>query len=638
MAKKSLVAFGMLVVAQVAWAQVTMNEIKLVGAGTTGIGQHVFHRAYSVALSADGTTALVGGAGVSAARVFTRSDAAWSQQASIPLGSDAVAGGRGFSVAISGDGNTAIVGGALTDDDLVGGAWVYTRSGGEWTQQGPRLVGTDGPRRMSEGYAVAISADGTTAIVGAPWTDDGVGAARVYTRSGGVWAQQGPKLVGSGALGPANQGYSVALSANGNTAIVGGPFDNASWEGEGMGAAWVYTRSGEVWTQQGGKLIGAGPEGQDFPDFGDSVALSADGSTAISGGPWDGSGVGGGWVFTRSGGQWSQQGIKLVGSGAIVGAAQGYSVAISGDGNTAVIGGPWDDSKAGAVWVFTNSDGSWMQKGAKLVGGGAVGSASQGASVAIAADGKTLLIGGPDDGDTGAAWAHSIFLTQSLWVPVATHDAGLNHSQWRSDLGLLNTGFATANVQVRFHSRNGVVSSSTYVPAGVQSILSDVVGQLGASGQGSLEVITDRELKITVRTYNLAGPDSGCFPNSTQGQNYPVIEAGDGLEAGDSAYLPALVENAAYRCNIGVVNTGDVSAKVLIELYNGAGAKLNEYTLLLTPGQWAQKNQPFKSIAGETAMDRGYAKVTVQSGTGVFALASIIDNVTNDPTAVAMQR
>ena len=89
----------------------------------------------------------------------------------------------------------------------------------------------------------------------------------------------------------------------------------------------------------------------------------------------------------------------------------------------------------------------------------------------------------------------------------------------------------------------------------MQSILSDVVGQLGASGQGSLEVITDRELKITVRTYNLAGPDSGCFPNSTQGQNYPVIEAGDGLEAGDSAYLPALVENAAYRCNIGVLTS-----------------------------------------------------------------------------------
>ena len=65
----------------------------------------------------------------------------------------------------------------------------------------------------------------------------------MFTRSGGVWTQQGGKLVGSGASGNAEQGLSVALS--GDTAIVGGHIDNGS-----AGAAWVFTRSGGTWSQQ----------------------------------------------------------------------------------------------------------------------------------------------------------------------------------------------------------------------------------------------------------------------------------------------------------------------------------------------------------------------------------------------------
>jgi hypothetical protein len=80
----------------------------------------------------------------------------------------------------------------------------------------------------------------------------GIGATWVYTRSNGVWTQQGSKLVGSGASGPSNQGWSVALSGDGNTAIVGGVTDNAD-----VGAAWVFTRSGGIWTQQGSKLVGS---------------------------------------------------------------------------------------------------------------------------------------------------------------------------------------------------------------------------------------------------------------------------------------------------------------------------------------------------------------------------------------------
>jgi hypothetical protein len=127
-----------------------------------------------------------------------------------------------------------------------------------------------------------------------------MGAAWVWTRSGGVWTQQGTKLVGTGASGLfASQGGSVTLSADGNTALVGGPSDNYSAVANtSMGAVWVFTRSGGVWTQQGAKLVGTGASG--FASQG-AVALSADGHTALVGGPGDNSSVGAVWVFVVAG-------------------------------------------------------------------------------------------------------------------------------------------------------------------------------------------------------------------------------------------------------------------------------------------------------------------------------------------------
>jgi hypothetical protein len=120
------------------------------------------------------------------------------------------------------------------------------------------------------------------------------GAAWIYTRSGTVWTQPGSKLVGAGTVGPARQGHSVALSADGNIAVVGGPYDNSY-----TGAAWVYARGETVWTQQGSKLVGTGAVGRAM--YGFSVALSADGNTAIAGAPADSRVTGAAWVHTRSG-------------------------------------------------------------------------------------------------------------------------------------------------------------------------------------------------------------------------------------------------------------------------------------------------------------------------------------------------
>jgi len=145
-------------------------------------------------------------------------------------------------------------------------------------------------------------------------------------------AQRGGKLVGTGSTGPDRQGYSVCVSADGNTAIVGGYQDNSN-----QGAAWIYTRNGGVWSQQGSKLVGTGNVGA--AEQGKSVSISADGNTAIVGGYQDNNNLGAAWVFTRSGGVWSQQGGKLVGTGNTGISDQGWSVALSADGNTALIGG-----------------------------------------------------------------------------------------------------------------------------------------------------------------------------------------------------------------------------------------------------------------------------------------------------------
>src|SRR5207248_1204155 len=118
------------------------------------------------------------------------------------------------------------------------------------------------------------------------------------------------------------------------------------------GAAWVFTRSGSVWTQQA-KLTGTGEVGAGT--VGVSVALSADGNTALLGGYSDDGGVGAAWVFTRSGATWTQQGQKLTGAGEVEAGAFGISVALSADGNTALIGGYLDSERTGAAWVFTRS-------------------------------------------------------------------------------------------------------------------------------------------------------------------------------------------------------------------------------------------------------------------------------------------
>ena len=156
---------------------------------------------------------------------------------------------------------------------------------------------------------------GEYALIGGPGDNTNVGAAWVFLRTGTAWAQQGAKLTGSAEAGPGELGFGVALSAEGKDAFMGGPADNGK-----VGAAWVFTRTGTEWKQQGEKLIakpgeenGAGESTGGKGEFGYSLALSSDGNTALIGGRAD-LHVGAAWVFTRSGSTWTQQGARLTGA------------------------------------------------------------------------------------------------------------------------------------------------------------------------------------------------------------------------------------------------------------------------------------------------------------------------------------
>lgn len=295
----------------------------------------------SVALSADGNTALISAPASDAAYVYERAGTTWTQQATLAEG----IGGVG-SVDLSADGNTALVG-------IFGvGAVVYGRSSSGWTEEAT-LTGNEHEGEGEFGRTVALSADGETALVGAPTDNHSVGAAWVFARSGGTWTQQGPKLVGDGEQGEAEFGQSVALAPEGDYALIGAPSQNRGGFPETLrvGAAWVFARSGTVWNQQTQFLIHGEEEAQEG-EFGKSVALSPDGTYALIGGPHENNKSGAAWLFTRSGESWTQQ-QTITGRGEEEYTLFGGSVAISADGSTATIGGLGYNRSSGAAWMFS---------------------------------------------------------------------------------------------------------------------------------------------------------------------------------------------------------------------------------------------------------------------------------------------
>jgi hypothetical protein len=320
----------------------------------------------------------------------------------------------GASVALSADGATLLVGGPHDTNADHGAAWVFTRSGSTWVQQGLKLIGAEGtppaeteeaeqcaeeaPEEAGEcafGASVALSADGDTALIGEPSATARPGAAWVFKRTGtgaqATWTKA-TILTGEGASGEGRFGKSVALSADGSTALIGDPSASSQ-----RGGAWVFALSGASATVQG-RL--ADPQAGHFDHVGRSVALSGDGDTALVGAPGDSEYVGAALVFTRAGETWSRQQGKLTGEAERGAARFGKSVALSGDGQTALVGGQNDDENHGAAWGFARAGESFAPQGGKLVGAEAI-EAHFGASVALSGDGGLGLVGAPRGGGGG---------------------------------------------------------------------------------------------------------------------------------------------------------------------------------------------------------------------------------------------
>ena len=311
---------------------------------------------------------------------------------------------QGYSVALSQHGTTALVGGPMNNTGA-GAAWVFVLANGSWSRQA-MLVGTGAvvPTKgfgSEQGTSVALSGDGDTALIGAPRDDDsaGDGAVWVFTRTGTSWSQlQELKRAGSGGFGA-----SVALSQNGDEALIGAPNTNSN-----DGAAWVYSASGATFSTP--IELTVADESQSIGEFGYSVALDDDGGTALIGGPYDLSQVGAAWIFDDAGGSWAEL-TKLTGTGQVGEAGKGTSVALSGDGQLGLVGGPSDNNGAGAVWVFfPNNVGRWVQK-QEITAPTDESSGDTslfGTRVSISDDAVDALIGGPNDSSgAGAAWLYT---------------------------------------------------------------------------------------------------------------------------------------------------------------------------------------------------------------------------------------
>jgi len=242
-------------------------------------------------------------------------------------------------------------------------------------------------------------------------------------------------------------------------------------------------------------------------------------------------------------------------------------------------------------------------------------------------------------GDITVSGAGPTECSLTYWVPVVSLTSGANGSVWQSDLGLLGIDPAGSAVELRFHADGSSATRVVTVAPDAMVNLVDVVAWLDSnfSGSGALEICSDGELVVDSRTYNVLASEGECFPGGTLGQHLAGQLSTAGLAMGESARLGQLRESPAFRTNLGFVNTGTVSATVEISLLDATGAELTTYDLVLESERWRADNRPFFARAGRENLNAASARVTVISGNGVVAYASVIDNLTNDATTVPMR-
>ncbi|MBA3459735.1 MAG: hypothetical protein H0T46_07225 [Deltaproteobacteria bacterium] len=313
----------------------------------------------------------------------------------------------GQAIAMSADGNTLAV--AASTSDLAGtdsgGVFVFRRGGVTWTEEA-FLVAAEPDANDELAHGVALSADGNTLVVGAPFedssgasaTDDSLmdsGAAYVFARRGSTWTQQA-YLKRSVPAALDYLGYAVALSATGDRlAVVIAAADAGAID---TGAIVLFERTGEVWSP-GPELAPAVPESNG--GFGRSCAFSADGKTLAVAADNADALRGLLHVFTESGGAWSEDVVPSPGTP--VGTLFSYSVALSARGDVLVTSAPREDGSApqsGAAYVFERGGGAWVQR-ARLIASDALANETLGFNVALDAAGDRVLVGVENDSHAG---------------------------------------------------------------------------------------------------------------------------------------------------------------------------------------------------------------------------------------------
>jgi hypothetical protein len=368
-------------------------------------------------IAVSGDTALVGvagdddgGANKGSAFVYLRTGTTWTEQAMLTASDGVAADAFGHSVALEGD--TAVVG-ALLGDGLTGDAgtaYVFTRSGTVWTEEA-KLTASEGGTGDEFGSSVAVSGD--TAVVGAKGDNTPAvsgGSMYVFTRSGTVWNEE-QRLVAADTA-PADA-LGTSVSVDGDTAIAGAPTDNVF--GFDSGSVYVFDRVGTTWTQTT-KLTPSDSNPEDH--FGTSAALSGD--SIVAGSPFDdddGAISGSAYVFTRSGTVWSQE-AKLTAGDAAAGDEFGQSVQI--DGDTVAVGAPEEDevaNNAGAAYVFQRVGTCWGEM-VKLTASDGTTVADFGRTVDVAGD--TTVVGAPD-ADSTASFAGAAYVYLATAAPTVSY-------------------------------------------------------------------------------------------------------------------------------------------------------------------------------------------------------------------------
>ena len=323
----------------------------------------------------------------------------WVQKG-FDIDGDSIGFNLGQSVSISENGNIMAVS-SQVGNGARGHVSVYEWSGSAWIQKGVDLIGSTPNNQF--GFSISLSSNGDRIAIGSKWENGPIGVvegrARVFEWSGVAWI-----LVGSPITGEDDGdefGYSVSISGDGQTLAVGAP--NANEPGPAAGAVGhvrVFGWDGNNWIQKGGDLDG---EFQ-ADAFGNVVSLSEDGNTVAIGGyrNEDGDSVyfnyGQARVYTWNGGGWIQKGIDLDGDNRYD--EFGFSLSLSDDGNKLAVGAPYhsvsgNNSNEGQVKVFSWNTGLgiWQSIGTDLIGENAAD--WFGYSVSLSGDGNTLAIGAP---------------------------------------------------------------------------------------------------------------------------------------------------------------------------------------------------------------------------------------------------